>query len=47
MRVGSAYFLQCIYAQRKLGWAGRCEGAKRKLDPCGAQASAVGQNGVY
>jgi hypothetical protein len=46
MRVGSAYFLQCIYAQRKLGWAGRCEGAKRKLDTCGAQASAVGQNGV-
>ena len=47
MRVGSAYFLPRIYAQRKLGWAGYCEGAKRKLDTCGAQASAVGQNGVY
>ena len=35
------------YARRKLGWAGRCEGAKHKLDTCGAQASAVGQNGVY
>ena len=40
-------FCSASCARRKLGWAGRCEGAKHKLDTCGAQASAVGQNGVY